>query len=89
MRTTKTKLVEIIKEELSAAMNDRRMTPEGLLATIKDKLEQIDRTELRDSTGATAEALSSRLDYTAEAIDEVVAMIDEWEEEDMSDEYYL
>jgi hypothetical protein len=86
MRITKTKLVKIIKEELGGAMAEIDATA-ALLATIRDKLVHLDRTVLHDSTGATAEELSSRLDYTAEAIDEVVAMIGKWEEEDI-DEYY-
>jgi len=99
MRITKTKLVKIIKEELDGAMAEIDATElDGamaeinatavLLATIRNKLERLDQTHLRDSTGATAEELSSRLDYAAEAIDEVVVMIDKWEEEDMPDEYY-
>ena len=104
MRITKTKLVEIIKEELGGAMAEIDATAgrgsnvhsaamaeidatAGLLATIRDKLVHLDRTVLHDSTGATAEELSSRLDEAAEAIDEVVVMIDKWEEEDI-DEYY-
>lgn len=70
MKTTKTKLVEIIKEELSAAMNERRMTPEGLLATIKDKLEYLNQEVLIVGAG------ENELNEAAEAIDELVEMID-------------
>lgn len=70
MKTTKTKLVEIIKEELSAAMNERRMTPEGLLATIKDKLEYLNQQVLIVGAG------ENELNEAAEAIDELVEMID-------------
>jgi rRNA pseudouridine-1189 N-methylase Emg1 (Nep1/Mra1 family) len=70
MKTTKTKLVEIIKEELSAAMNERRMTPEGLLATIKDKLEYLNQEVLIVGAG------ENELNEAAEAIGELVEMID-------------
>ena len=70
MKTTKTKLVEIIKEELSAAMNERRMTPEGLLATIKDKLEYLNQevlivgageNELKEAIGELVEMINTLL----------------------------
>jgi len=70
MKITKTKLVEIIKEELSAAMSERRMTPEGLLATIKDKLEYLNQEVLIVGAG------ENELNEAAEAIDELVEMID-------------
>ena len=69
MKTTKTKLVEIIKEELSAAMNERRMTPEGLRATIKDKLEYLNQEVLIVGAG------ENELNEAAEAIGELVEMI--------------
>lgn len=70
MKITKEALCQIIKEELGAIINEGSMTAEGLLATIKDKLDYLNQEVLTVGAG------EDEMNEAAETISELVEMIE-------------